>query len=259
MAQYIHGKTDLKEIQRLDVQADFAASFTFAGFNAAPGMRVLDLATGVGAMAKRLLNHFPGIELTGVDASADQLAAARQALPQVIFVLARAEKLPFADETFDRIHCSWLLEHVSNGKDIAREACRVLKPGGFCQFIEVDNASLSLNPTLESVHSLMRVLNAAQIRAGGDPFVGQRLHQIFHGAGFRRFLIEPKILQATAETPAFLAQLIEEFVGIFESVDESIGSDMAPLIAAAVAELKAAETHPQVRFRYVPVSVRGYK
>jgi ubiquinone/menaquinone biosynthesis C-methylase UbiE len=259
MAQYIHGNTDPKETRRLDVQADFVASFTFSDFNASPGMRVLDLATGVGAMAKRLLRHFPGIELTGVDASADQLAAARLALPQVNFVLARAEQLPFADETFDRIHCSWLLEHVSNAKEIVRESCRVLKRGGFCQFIEVDNASLSLNPLRESVFHLMRVLNAAQVKAGGDPLVGQRLHHIFHGAGFRRFVIQPKVLNATAQTPVFLGHLIEEFVGIFESVDESIGPDLAPLIAAAVADLKALAVHPQVRFRYVPVLVQGYK
>src|SRR3990167_7992730 len=78
MSSYVHGGTTTREIARLEKQADFTASFTFSTLDLHPGQRVLDLATGVGAMGARLLRHCPGLHLVGVDLSAAQLAAARQ-------------------------------------------------------------------------------------------------------------------------------------------------------------------------------------
>ncbi len=259
MSQYIHGTTTPQEIARLDVQGDWTASFTFDTFDAAPGMRVLDLATGVGAMAKRLLKSFPGIDLVGVDASTTQLQAAQQMLPHVTFVEARAEALPFESESFDRVHCSWLLEHVSNPEAVVKEVRRVLKRGGYCQFIEVDNASFASTPLLGNVNALLRTLNAAQVRAGGDPFVGQRLHHIFKAGDFRRFTVEPRRLVATNATPDFMRRFIEEFVGIFESVEASLGEEHRPTIQAAVAELKSLPGHNPASLRFTAMLAQGFR
>ena len=40
------------------------------------------------------------------------------------------EELPFADDQFDYIFCFAVLEHTKRPWDVAREMCRVLKPGG---------------------------------------------------------------------------------------------------------------------------------
>ena len=45
-------------------------------------------------------------------------------------VLAVGEDLPFADATFDTALCCATLEHTRRPWDVAREICRVLKPGG---------------------------------------------------------------------------------------------------------------------------------
>jgi SAM-dependent methyltransferase len=45
-------------------------------------------------------------------------------------VLCVGEDLPFADEQFDFIFCFAVLEHTMRPWDVAREMCRVLKPGG---------------------------------------------------------------------------------------------------------------------------------
>ncbi len=45
-------------------------------------------------------------------------------------VMCVGENLPFADEQFDVIFCFAVLEHTMRPWDVAREMCRVLKPGG---------------------------------------------------------------------------------------------------------------------------------
>lgn len=45
-------------------------------------------------------------------------------------LLASVSVVPFADESFDLIHCRWVLEHLTDPLQTFREFCRVLKPGG---------------------------------------------------------------------------------------------------------------------------------
>lgn len=45
------------------------------------------------------------------------------------------EKLPFDDESFDIVYSSNVLEHVNSPEQVFSEAFRVLKKGGFLQFV----------------------------------------------------------------------------------------------------------------------------
>ena len=258
-SHYVHGSTDAREIARLEKQGDWTASFTFADFDAAPGMRVLDLATGVGAMAHRLIAAFPGISLVGIDLSDQQLAAAHANHPEIPIARADATRMPFADATFDRIHCSWLLEHVPDPVAVLREVRRVLKPGGYCQFMEVDNASYRTTPVFTEVDLVMSALNAAQQRAGGNPFVGQVLDQYFKSAGFSRFTVEPKTLVGTLADPPFLQMFIDEFAEILEGLDESLGPAMVPTIATAAGQLRSLASLPGGELRYVGRLAKGWR
>jgi SAM-dependent methyltransferase len=93
-----------------------------------PGL-CLDLACGTG-LALPLLAA-AGWTVTGVDASAEQLALARdRAEPGTALVRADAHGLPFADDSFDGVVS--ILSHT-DFDDVAlafREAARVLRPGG---------------------------------------------------------------------------------------------------------------------------------
>src|SRR5256885_654827 len=46
------------------------------------------------------------------------------------FVLQDAEVLPFDDNTFDLVYSNGVIHHTPNTRDVVREICRVLKPGG---------------------------------------------------------------------------------------------------------------------------------
>jgi ubiquinone/menaquinone biosynthesis C-methylase UbiE len=257
MQDYIHGSTDLREVARLEKQARFCAPWFLPSFDAAPGMRVLDLGTGIGAMAEELMRRFPAISLTALDRSAAQLAVARERHPVAAYVRGDAAQLPFADAVFDRVHATWLLEHVPNPEAVVREVLRVLKPHGVVLFLEVDNATLTSDPPLTAVNEIMAALDATQVRAGGDPYIGRKLAAVCKKVGFSTVQATSHVLRGNHEDPVFFRTFVDEFAEIFESVDEALGADTHELITRAATELRALPEATGSSLSYSPVIVRA--
>ncbi|MGH2910119.1 MAG: class I SAM-dependent methyltransferase, partial [Solirubrobacteraceae bacterium] len=99
----------------------------------APADRVLDLATGTGALLRRLAARpEPPREVLGVDASAGMLARV-SGLPRGWRVRqADARRLPCAPGRFDLVTAAYLLHLLDPParRAVVREAGRVLGPGG---------------------------------------------------------------------------------------------------------------------------------
>jgi demethylmenaquinone methyltransferase/2-methoxy-6-polyprenyl-1,4-benzoquinol methylase len=97
---------------------------------AGPGDRVLDVATGTGAVALELVRR-KGCSVVGVDQSPEMLAeAARRTAGSVELVEASAESLPFADGAFAALTFTYLLRYVDDPQAVLRELARVVRPGG---------------------------------------------------------------------------------------------------------------------------------
>jgi demethylmenaquinone methyltransferase / 2-methoxy-6-polyprenyl-1,4-benzoquinol methylase len=101
-----------------------------------PSDRVLDVATGTGMVAAELVAR-GSCSVVGLDQSAQMLAAARARLAarpelaeRVELVEGQAEKLPFADGSFDVLTFTYLLRYVDDPAATMRELARVVKPGG---------------------------------------------------------------------------------------------------------------------------------
>ena len=93
------------------------------------GGSVLDVATGTGLVAERLLAH--GHRVTGLDQSPDMLAVARSRFgDRVELVEASATAIPFADASFDHLTFTYLLRYVDDPAATLAELGRVVRPGG---------------------------------------------------------------------------------------------------------------------------------
>jgi demethylmenaquinone methyltransferase/2-methoxy-6-polyprenyl-1,4-benzoquinol methylase len=93
--------------------------------------RVLDVATGTGAVALELVAAQPERRIVGIDLSAEMLAVARERVDdRVELYEGRAESLPFADAEFDALTFTYLLRYVDDVPATLRELARVVRPGG---------------------------------------------------------------------------------------------------------------------------------
>jgi SAM-dependent methyltransferase len=96
---------------------------------------VLDVATGTGRLPDALLNHvhFQG-RVVGLDLSRRMLAVAADKMAadgeRVAWLWGPAEKLPFADRTFDVVTCLESLEFMRDPARVLAEMARVLRPDG---------------------------------------------------------------------------------------------------------------------------------
>ena len=104
--------------------------FLVSRIEVGPRDRVLDVATGTGAVALELRRQ-KGCTVVGVDQSAEMLAeAARRAGGEIELVEASAQSLPFDDGEFDGLTFTYLLRYVDDPPAVLRELARVVRPGG---------------------------------------------------------------------------------------------------------------------------------
>ncbi|WNC22452.1 methyltransferase domain-containing protein [Thermosynechococcus sp. PP22] len=105
---------------------------------------VLDLCCAHGVVTQALTQAFD--QVTGLEASPKAIARARQRVPQATYVEAFAEKMPFADATFDLVHTSMALHEMTAEqlRAIVAEVWRVLKPGGWFALIDFHRPQVPL-------------------------------------------------------------------------------------------------------------------
>jgi ubiquinone/menaquinone biosynthesis C-methylase UbiE len=258
MAEYIHGGTDLREVARLMKQAlVWVAPRMLEHFTALPGMRVLDLGTGVGAMAAALARRHPGIDLWGIDLQVSQLSQAQALHPVARYVQGDGARMPFPDASFDRVHASWVLEHIPDPGAALREVHRILVPGGQCFLLEVDNTTLRLTPPVPEAEEALQALNRIQLAGGGDPFIGQKLDPLLRSAGFATVEVHRLDIVGDASDPETLRASVEELAEIFESLDESLGPTHGALLHTAASRTRALLQDPNAHFHYRPVAALG--
>jgi demethylmenaquinone methyltransferase/2-methoxy-6-polyprenyl-1,4-benzoquinol methylase len=115
--------------------------FLVSKTNAIPGSWVLDVAAGT-QLVSRELAASRNVHVVAVDQSEPMLRSGREptrvaGLDGLITpMLARAERLPFADGSFDAVTFTYLLRYVNDPTATVAELVRVLRPGGSIAMLE---------------------------------------------------------------------------------------------------------------------------
>ncbi|UOQ44491.1 class I SAM-dependent methyltransferase [Halobacillus salinarum] len=101
---------------------------------------VLDIATGGGHVARQLSSSVSTVFATDITKDMLQNTARHlQGFPNIHYVVADAEELPFIDDMFDAVTCRIAPHHFPSPENFIKETARVLKPGG--SFLMIDNVA----------------------------------------------------------------------------------------------------------------------
>lgn len=105
----------------------------FSNLHLRAGMKILELGAGNGALWSQNLTKIPaGVTVVLSDISEGILADAKKTIgkqPQFQYAVFDAQKIPFADNTFDLVIANHMLFYCDDLAKTLQEVQRVLKPG----------------------------------------------------------------------------------------------------------------------------------
>jgi SAM-dependent methyltransferase len=183
-AKYIHG-TEPEEQSRLAKLGELTDAAFVEFVRIEPTDRVLDVGSGLGNVARRMAARAIRGEVIGVEQSEQQLRRAREQLrANLRFEQGDAHALPFENGSFDVAYCRYLLEHVTDPRQILREMLRVLKPSGKAYLQENNILIHATDPDCPAFEHLWRQFANLQRQMGGDGEIGKRLFGLMRQAGF---------------------------------------------------------------------------
>jgi DNA-binding transcriptional MerR regulator/ubiquinone/menaquinone biosynthesis C-methylase UbiE len=109
---------------------DEALEQTASWISPVPGEKGLDIGTGTGNLAGKLLEH--GAAMTAIDQSREMLRTCRTKYPEMHVKLGNFLALPFADQSFDFVVSSFAFHHLSSDQQqlALQEMQRVLTARG---------------------------------------------------------------------------------------------------------------------------------
>ncbi len=140
----------------------------------------LDVGCGPGYVMDILGSQ---LDIRGVDWDWDMVALGHQQDFDVL--LGDADHLPFDDDQFEVVYCSFLLMWVRDPDKVVREMVRVAKKWVIC-FAEPDFGARIDHP--KELEGLKNLVIEGVKGGGGDPFIGRKLQQLFTRNG-----IEPEL------------------------------------------------------------------
>lgn len=116
------------DVERFDEFQDAVAEAT----RDVEARRILELGTGSGETARRVLANHPGAALVGVDESDAMLDEARRALPEATELRTARLQDPLPDGPFDLVFSALTVHHLDSSEkaDLFRRICGVLRAGG---------------------------------------------------------------------------------------------------------------------------------
>jgi ubiquinone/menaquinone biosynthesis C-methylase UbiE/predicted ester cyclase len=135
--------------------------------------RILDIAAGT---ARNLPFYSPDANVTGIELSSEMAALGRQRAEdlgrELEMVVGDATDLPFAEDSFDTVVCTYGLCTIPDDAAAVREAKRVLRPGGRILLAE------HVRSPNRVVRTIQRIVEPFAHRFGGDHLLREPLEHL---------------------------------------------------------------------------------
>jgi len=155
--------------------------------------RVLDVATGTGAIARGMVKRY-GCSVVGVDQSPQMLDGARERIAKagladrIELQLGSAETLDFAEGSFDALTTGYLLRYLDDPLATMSDLIRMIRPGAPFALLDF---GVPPNPAARGLWQLYTGV--------GLPLAGRLIAPAWHDVG--RFL-RPSITRFSERYPA---------------------------------------------------------
>lgn len=130
--------------------------------------KCLDVGCASGYMVSEISKFAPHAKFTAVDSYDKAIEHAKKIYPNIKFLVANAEKLPFKNDEFDLVICYETIEHITNPLKSLKEMKRVLKKGS------------NLILTMDSGNWLFRIVWFFWENTKGKVWKGAHLHPFNH-------------------------------------------------------------------------------
>lgn len=235
--RYVLGSSDL-EIERLDRQSasiEGATRLLLRAAGIAPGMRVLDLGTGIGHVASLVADLVgPQGTVVGIDSNARLLGVASErasARAQLRFV--EGDVRSWRDtEPFDAVVGRLILFHLADPVSVLRHHVAALRPGGLLLALDFDLGACRTEPALSLATEALGWVQGGFRSAGANPVIGARLALLLAEAGLagvQGFGVQGYIAPGDPAGPALLSgvvrTLVPQIVAAGLATPEQIGID----------------------------------
>lgn len=180
------------ELKRLHEQANIARSaeiMELKKFGLASGTRALEIGCGPGFVTALMAEECAPGEAFGLDASDELLDAANRLVkPQhknITFIKGDAYETGLAPASYDFIYNRMIYQHLADPLRAVKEAKRLLRSGGKIVIADVDAGWQMIEPNCPEFNQLNELACRAQVKVGGDRFIGRKLPAILEQAGFK--------------------------------------------------------------------------
>ena len=232
--------TSESELARLDAQAASIAAPTALFLKSAgiePGMRVLDLGTGLGHVAFQVCELVGSAgAVVGIDQAAPMLAVAEQrrvaaGIENVRFV--EADVRTFRDRgAFDVVVGRLILFHLPDPAEVLRHHVGSLADDGLMLMIDFDVGSARSEPPVPLFNAARDWAIEAFRSAGANPMIGTQLGLLLRDASLtdiRTFGIQSYLTPDDAAGPALLSGVVKSLAPVIVAsgiaTEEELGLD----------------------------------
>jgi len=156
-------------------------TFIFRQLNLTNSASILEIGSGTGVVLSEIGLTKTALRIA-LDLRFDFLRYSCQVHPKLWHLNANGFHLPFGTDAISTTLCHFLLLWVKDPIDMISEMRRVTKPGGFVVALAEPDYGGRIDHPAELVHLGQRQAKAL-LNQGANPYLGRKLHGLFHQAG----------------------------------------------------------------------------